>query len=248
MVPLEKEKTKSIMEYIEALEEERRKMEVFHRELPLCVQLVTQAIESMRKQGEDCLGKSGEVLPTPPVLEEFIPLRPSLSSFDGEDRQRCHERTMEEKPDWLQSVQLWSQEPEQEPELELEKEGGQSPTQRKARRSWSPELHRKFLYALEQLGGSHVATPKQIREIMKEDGLTNDEVKSHLQKYRLHTKRPAPAAPVSGNSSAQTPHFMVVSGIWVQPIEFASTATTLNGTISSSSQTTTVSPADAPKS
>ena len=28
-----------------------------------------------------------------------------------------------------------------------------------------------------------VATPKQIRELMKVDGLTNDEVKSHLQVY-----------------------------------------------------------------
>ncbi|KAM1627621.1 hypothetical protein ACFXTN_014454 [Malus domestica] len=36
-------------------------------------------------------------------------------------------------------------------------------------------------YALQQLGGSHAATPKQIRELMKVDGLTNDEVKSHLQ-------------------------------------------------------------------
>ena len=26
-----------------------------------------------------------------------------------------------------------------------------------------------------------VATPKQIRDIMKVDGLTNDEIKSHLQ-------------------------------------------------------------------
>ncbi|XP_050124070.1 protein PHOSPHATE STARVATION RESPONSE 1-like isoform X2 [Malus sylvestris] len=36
-------------------------------------------------------------------------------------------------------------------------------------------------YALQQLGGSHAATPNQIRELMKVDGLTNDEVKSHLQ-------------------------------------------------------------------
>lgn len=28
-----------------------------------------------------------------------------------------------------------------------------------------------------------VATPKQIRDIMQVDGLTNDEVKSHLQVY-----------------------------------------------------------------
>ncbi|KAH9298752.1 hypothetical protein KI387_030434, partial [Taxus chinensis] len=52
--------------------------------------------------------------------------------------------------------------------------------QRKPRRCWSPELHRKFVDALQQLGGSQ-ATPKQIRELMKVDGLTNDEVKSHLQ-------------------------------------------------------------------
>lgn len=83
-----------------------------------------------------------------------------------------------------------------------EKEG------RKSRRCWSPELHRKFLQALQKLGGSNglfhillllrsycccsflvlmficcgaVATPKQIKELMKVDGLTNDEVKSHLQ-------------------------------------------------------------------
>ncbi|KAL0915844.1 hypothetical protein M5K25_013304 [Dendrobium thyrsiflorum] len=61
--------------------------------------------------------------------------------------------------------------------------------QRKARRCWSPELHRRFVVALQQLGGAQVATPKQIRELMMVDGLTNDEVKSHLQKYRLHTRR-----------------------------------------------------------
>ncbi|XP_074295398.1 transcription factor HHO5-like isoform X2 [Silene latifolia] len=60
---------------------------------------------------------------------------------------------------------------------------------RKQRRCWSPELHRRFVDALEKLGGSQVATPKQIRELMQVDGLTNDEVKSHLQKYRLHIRK-----------------------------------------------------------
>ncbi|KAG8093006.1 hypothetical protein GUJ93_ZPchr0012g19115 [Zizania palustris] len=63
------------------------------------------------------------------------------------------------------------------------------PVQRKARRCWSPELHRRFVAALQRLGGPQAATPKQIRELMNVDGLTNDEVKSHLQKYRLHTRR-----------------------------------------------------------
>ncbi|KAL9995339.1 putative transcription factor MYB-HB-like family [Helianthus debilis subsp. tardiflorus] len=56
---------------------------------------------------------------------------------------------------------------------------------RKARWCWAPELHRRFLQALQQLGDPHVATPKQIQELMKVDGLTNDEVKSHLHgEYR----------------------------------------------------------------
>ncbi|KAG0467859.1 hypothetical protein HPP92_017187 [Vanilla planifolia] len=81
---------------------------------------------------------------------------------------------------------------------------------RKARRCWSPELHRRFVIALQQLGGAQVATPKQIRELMKVDGLTNDEVKSHLQKYRLHTRR----MPNSSINQVNRPLIMV-GGMWV---------------------------------
>ncbi|NP_001394689.1 uncharacterized LOC100280246 isoform 2 [Zea mays] len=85
----------------------------------------------------------------------------------------------------------------------------QQQASRKARRCWSPELHRRFVAALHELGGPQVATPKQIREVMQVDGLTNDEVKSHLQ-YRLHNRRSSPgaaAAPVSQS-------IMLVDGVW----------------------------------
>ncbi|XP_047333370.1 transcription factor HHO3-like [Impatiens glandulifera] len=55
-------------------------------------------------------------------------------------------------------------------------------TKKKQRRCWSPELHRLFIDALNQLGGPLRATPKYIRDIMQVEDLTNDEVKSHLQK------------------------------------------------------------------
>ncbi|PON41831.1 GARP transcription factor [Trema orientale] len=93
-------------------------------------------------------------------------------------------------------------------------------THRKARRCWSPDLHRRFVNALQMLGGSQVATPKQIRELMKVDGLTNDEVKSHLQKYRLHTRRPSPSPQAPG---AQAPQLVVLGSIWVPP-EYAAAA------------------------
>ncbi|XP_058010513.1 transcription factor HHO5 isoform X2 [Hevea brasiliensis] len=79
----------------------------------------------------------------------------------------------------------------------------QQPSYKKQRRCWSPELHRRFVDALQKLGGSQVATPKQIRELMQVDGLTNDEVKSHLQKYRLHVRK------LPASSAAQA------NGLWM---------------------------------
>ncbi|OIT29678.1 myb family transcription factor efm [Nicotiana attenuata] len=80
---------------------------------------------------------------------------------------------------------------------------------RKQRRCWSPELHRRFIDALKQLGGSQAATPKQIRELMQVDGLTNDEVKSHLQKYRLHIRK------LSDTQTPSTSESVVLGNIWL---------------------------------
>nr|VDD38440.1 unnamed protein product [Brassica oleracea] len=291
------EKREKCCEYIEALEEERRKINVFQRELPLCLELVTRAIEAYKKEisgtttdtlygqpecSEQTTGECG------PVLDLFLPVKQSSASTDEEEEEVYEDDDVEHeshdtgidfvdknmKSEWLKSVQLWNQ-PEalilvlrfqersqqetqtvvepikendngagshqppcyemsnekndyiislattssgsgrQKTEAERGGSGGRSSRrgQRKQRRCWSHELHRRFLNALKQLGGPHVATPKQIRELMKVDGLTNDEVKSHLQKYRLHTRRPSQTIP--NNRDSQTQHFVVVGGIWV---------------------------------
>lgn len=299
-------------DYLLALEEERRKIHVFQRELPLCLDLVTQTIEGIRTQ-MDAAVASEETVTTDhggPVLEEFIPLKPSLSSCSSDDDHESADakkdddeaetrpptpETRKPMPDWLQSVQLWSQQPQQssinkdlpckpvalhaggafhpfekkrraeaevpassttapassavvgdsadkatsntaaevhqkdvkDTEKDKEDKEGQSQPNRKPRRCWAPELHRLFLQALQQLGGPHVATPKQIRELMKVDGLTNDEVKSHLQKYRLHTsRRPSSTAQSSAAAATQpTPQFVVVgSCFWVPQQEYAAAA------------------------
>ncbi|XP_042386023.1 transcription factor NIGT1-like [Zingiber officinale] len=261
--------------YVRALEVERKKIEVFQRELPLSLQLITQAIESSEWQ---MCEEERSVSGNEPVLAEFIPLKPSLASTVEEDVEICEPAAIgfDAKPDWLRSVQLWNQcadtgtkvEPPERPigiavgvkrmgsafqPFEREKHAappplvsasaasssntsgsgsggggdgngrcggdkkkeGQSQTNRKVRRRWSPELHRCFLDAVQLLGGIHVATPKQIRELMNVDGLTNDEVKSHLQKYRLNNRRPGTAA--QSTSSALAPQIVLVGGILVPP-------------------------------
>ncbi|CAJ2629490.1 two-component response regulator ARR2 [Trifolium pratense] len=296
-------------DYIQALEEERRKIQVFPKELPLSLELVTQAIDACRQQlsgttteynlnGQQSECSEQTTSTDGPVLEEFIPIKKRASPYceqvydvddEEDDEQHSHHKQQKismdkKKSDWLRSVQLWNPDPPSHedvtrkvvPVMELKRNGSgggafhpfqkeervnnrtcellskgqpsstgvaavssnaatvtsnnaanskrdEKEEKRKQRRCWSQDLHKRFLQALQQLGGADSATPKQIRELMNVDGLTNDEVKSHLQKYRLHTRRPSPSNNESANSQSTAP-FVLVGNIFVQQQEYGGVA------------------------
>ncbi|KAF5735093.1 two-component response regulator-like APRR2 [Tripterygium wilfordii] len=62
---------------------------------------------------------------------------------------------------------------------------------KKMKVDWTPELHRKFLQAVEQLGIDQ-AIPSRIVELMKAEGLTRHNVASHLQKFRKQRRHILP--------------------------------------------------------
>ncbi|XP_021305574.1 two-component response regulator ORR25 [Sorghum bicolor] len=53
---------------------------------------------------------------------------------------------------------------------------------------WCGELHRKFVEAVNQIGMDR-AVPKKILEVMNVEGLTKQNVASHLQKYRIFLRK-----------------------------------------------------------
>eukprot|EP01018_Ginkgo_biloba_P032409 Gb_10394 [translate_table: standard] len=65
---------------------------------------------------------------------------------------------------------------------------------KRARVHWTVQLHQQFVTAVNQLGIDK-AVPKRIVEIMKVQGLSRENVASHLQKYRLYLKRLSGAVP-----------------------------------------------------
>ncbi|KAM0937415.1 putative transcription factor MYB-HB-like family [Dioscorea sansibarensis] len=292
-------------EFVRVLEEEKRKIEAFKRELPLCMVLVSDVIGGLKEELEQCQGDRYDR-----EVEEFMPMKRSKLEEEMEERGKL-ELDSRDKMNWMSSAQLWSdnysdndkkktseERAEKQSGLDLEpknmnrgafipfngvsaakkdeqpagplpdlsllspavkssrplammqvdhlyggsKSGGRAPTStglslqaqqqpaRKARRCWSPELHRRFVISLQQLGGAQVATPKQIRELMKVDGLTNDEVKSHLQKYRLHARR----AP---NSSVQVNQQVLVMGsLWPSQDHYAAVSSQQSASPSGSPQ------------
>uniref|UniRef100_A0A0E0LBE4 HTH myb-type domain-containing protein n=1 Tax=Oryza punctata TaxID=4537 RepID=A0A0E0LBE4_ORYPU len=75
----------------------------------------------------------------------------------------------------------------QEAESRHKSSSKSSQGKKKAKVDWTPELHRRFVQAVEQLGIDK-AVPSRILEIMGIDSLTRHNIASHLQKYRSHRK------------------------------------------------------------
>ncbi|KAH6558047.1 hypothetical protein KP509_1Z080900 [Ceratopteris richardii] len=76
-------------------------------------------------------------------------------------------------------------------------------TLKRPRLVWTPQLHKRFVDAVSQLGIKN-AVPKTIMQLMNVEGLTRENVASHLQKYRLYLRRVQQGNPFSSCSNSST--------------------------------------------
>lgn len=238
------DQAQNLEEFLARLEEERVKIDAFKRELPLCMQLLTNAMEASRQQLQS--HRENNHIGHRPVLEEFIPLKNNNASVElGTEKIVANNTStiVDNKANWMTSAQLWSppsdhQETKQQttsnkendhhhmafsvgPKLALDNNNSSCPSSttlalassnkqninetliqvedhnnknlevvninnlqqdaqgigggtnntstssqqqqqqqphRKARRCWSPDLHRRFVNALQMLGGSQGKT------------------------------------------------------------------------------------------
>ena len=86
--------------------------------------------------------------------------------------------------------------------------------EKKTRFVWTPELHSRFETAVHKLGVAH-AKPQAIRQLMgcdEEGAPTRQNIKSHLQKYRLLIQKRTGHHPIS--SAAPPPEPEAIAGIF----------------------------------
>eukprot|EP00249_Psilotum_nudum_P023499 c28896_g5_i1 orf=629-2857(+) len=91
-----------------------------------------------------------------------------------------------------------------EEEEEIEQDNEDPSNTKRPRVVWSVDLHQQFVTAVNQLGIDK-AVPKRILELMNVQGLTRENVASHLQKYRLYLKRISGVAHQPGGMGSSFP-------------------------------------------
>ncbi|KAK3222762.1 hypothetical protein Dsin_009787 [Dipteronia sinensis] len=212
------QKLSMLQHYVENMEEEMKKIDAFKRELPLCMLLLNDGIGRLKEEVMECSKSQkqhddddGSIYENQIQVCSYNRSKGrQIMTFNGNSQfpslslatpypkydfyySKIGSMQFQYVPQPPQQHQPQQQQQQQQPQQQQQKQKQQF-RRWKCRRRWSPALHQIFEDVLQRLGGPNGAKPKQVKELMNVDGLTCDEVKSHLQKYRLGLQRPPKSA------------------------------------------------------
>ncbi|KAG2262610.1 hypothetical protein Bca52824_069689 [Brassica carinata] len=140
----------------------------------------------MREEDSNWFSKWEEELPSP---EELIPLSQSLITPDLAIAFNLLRSPNQNSGQPQPSQTTPPQQTNSSAEFAVDSSGDEpARTLKRPRLVWTPQLHKRFVDAVAHLGIKN-AVPKTIMQLMSVDGLTRENVASHLQKYRLYLKR-----------------------------------------------------------
>ncbi|KAA8517909.1 hypothetical protein F0562_015383 [Nyssa sinensis] len=150
-----------------------------------------KVVRKMKEEDSNWFSRWDEELPSP---EELMPLSQTLITPDLAMAFDIRSPNSPQPPPSasLPAIQAPSQ--PNSSEFDSAEMGGGAPgdeparTLKRPRLVWTPQLHKRFVDAVAHLGIKN-AVPKTIMQLMSVDGLTRENVASHLQKYRLYLKR-----------------------------------------------------------
>ncbi|XP_008784681.2 two-component response regulator-like APRR2 [Phoenix dactylifera] len=136
--------------------------------------------------------------------EEILPSRPEEAATEGEVNSADGSKTTDDQCSGAKEVSLPSSSLHNGDNVEASADdskklvansnsysNGSRSNKKKMKVDWTPDLHRRFVQAVEQLGVDQ-AIPSKILELMKVEGLTRHNVASHLQKYRKQRRHILP--------------------------------------------------------
>ncbi|KAE8673179.1 hypothetical protein F3Y22_tig00111810pilonHSYRG00297 [Hibiscus syriacus] len=186
-----------LSDYIRKHEDELTRVEALKHELPQCKLLLMEAIEKLK---EEFLNIKKNMQ----TKREIQEIACSTTEEDCAKKQKTlipdnnfQERSMEglflacKESRWINSLGASSSGNYNQGFLYLNKKEDEGfnnygelkpltqPFWKNNRICWSSELHSRFVEALNMVGGIEVAAPKQIRDMMKVEGLTIDQVINH---------------------------------------------------------------------
>ncbi|KAJ6841870.1 putative transcription factor PCL1 [Iris pallida] len=121
-----------------------------------------------------------------PLTQTLIP--PELASAFSISTEPLYRSPIELRRSLRLSSSSSSSSDEEEEEMRDQEQVPENSARKRARLVWTAQLHRRFVEVVGRLGIKD-AVPKTIVQLMNVEGLTRENIASHLQKYRLYVKR-----------------------------------------------------------